>query len=65
MFCKLGYIWPNIKIKRKKRKRKKEKEKRKIKLKISESSTLSLQGDVKEYSDTVYYGTPHILEDLI
>jgi hypothetical protein len=36
-----------------------------VKLKISESSTLSLQGDVREYIDTVYYSTLHILEDLI
>jgi hypothetical protein len=50
LFSKLGYIRPNIKKK---------------KLKISESSTLSLQGDVREYIDTIYYGTLHILEDLI
>jgi hypothetical protein len=31
----------------------KKKKKKKIKLKISESSTLSLQGDVREYIDTV------------
>jgi hypothetical protein len=35
--------------------------KKKIKLKISKSSTLSLQGDVREYIDTVYYSTLHIL----
>jgi hypothetical protein len=42
-------------------KKKKKKKKKKLKIKISESSTLSLQGDVREYIDTVYYGTFHIL----
>jgi len=37
------------------------KNKKKFKLKISESYILSLQGDVREYIDTVYYGTFHIL----
>jgi hypothetical protein len=49
LFSKLSYIWPNIKVKKI------------IKLKISESSTLSLQGNVRKYIDTVYYGTLHIL----
>jgi hypothetical protein len=37
------------------------KKKKKFNLEISESSTLSLQGDVREYINTIYYGTLHIL----
>jgi hypothetical protein len=36
-----------------------------IRLKISKSSTLSLQWNVREYIDIVYYSTLHISEDLI
>jgi hypothetical protein len=46
MFFKLDYILP--------------KKRKKITLKILEFSTLSLQGDIREYIDTVYYGTFHI-----
>jgi ATP/ADP translocase len=47
------------------KKKKKKKKKKKIKLKISESFTLSLQENVREYINTINYGTLHILEDLI
>jgi len=45
----------------KNKKNKKKIKKKKFKLNISESFTLSLQGDVREYINTVYYGTFHIL----
>jgi len=60
MFSKLGYIRPKKKKKRKKKKRKTNKQTQDFRI-----FYLEFAGDVREYIDTVYYGTLHILEDLI
>jgi len=60
MFSKLGYIRPKKKKKIKKKKIKTNKQTQDFRI-----FYLEFAGDVREYIDTVYYGTLHILEDLI